>query len=97
MTCCTTELHGSEGEYPDSWKAMSGPERKSEGQPRVAAVYFVSFIMLGTMIMLNLFTGVIISSLEDAQAEIVEETTRKHLTKTSSTTLPTNWRRSAIN
>ncbi len=82
-----TQLHGSDGEYPDSWKTMSGPERKSEGQPVVAATYFVSFIMLGTMIMLNLFTGVIISSLEDAQAEIVEETTRKHLAETSSTPL----------
>jgi voltage-gated sodium channel len=30
-------------------------------------VYFVSFIMLGTMIMLNLFTGVIIGSMQEAE------------------------------
>ena len=92
-----TEFHGSEAEYPDSWKAMSGPDRTSESQPLVAAAYFVSFIMAGTMIMLNLFTGVIISSLEDAQAEILEETTRKHLAETSSTPLRDELRKSEMN
>jgi voltage-gated sodium channel len=58
-----TEFHGSEVAYDDSWKVLSGSKRKSEAQPVVATIYFVSFIMMGTMIMLNLFTGVIISSM----------------------------------
>lgn len=53
--------------------------RKSDGKPLVAAAYFVSFIMLGTMIMLNLFTGVIISSMEEATAERKEEEREEHL------------------
>lgn len=38
-------------------------------RPVLAAAYFVSFVLLGTMIMLNLFIGVIVSSMSEAQAE----------------------------
>ncbi|MEM1213329.1 MAG: ion transporter [Planctomycetota bacterium] len=37
--------------------------------PVVGAAYFVSFVMLGTMIMLNLFIGVILASMDEARAE----------------------------
>ncbi|MFN7131059.1 MAG: ion transporter [Myxococcales bacterium] len=37
--------------------------------PASAVVYFVSFILLGTMIVLNLFIGVITNSMAEAQAE----------------------------
>ena len=59
---------GSDAEYADSWKAIAEQTRpnyrQSHGQPLAAAIYFMTFILLGTMIMLNLFTGVIISSME---------------------------------
>jgi voltage-gated sodium channel len=74
-----TQYNGSDAEYPDAWKELTGTTRTSEAQPLIAALYFVSFIMLGTMIMLNLFTGVIISSMEDAQAEQAEEVREEHL------------------
>ena len=35
----------------------------------IGAAYFVSFVMFGTMIMLNLFIGVIINSMDEARAE----------------------------
>lgn len=38
-------------------------------QPLVGCFFFVSFVMLGTMIMLNLFIGVILNSMSEAQAE----------------------------
>jgi voltage-gated sodium channel len=38
-------------------------------RPVLAAGYFVSFVLLGTMIMLNLFIGVILSSMQEAQDE----------------------------
>lgn len=41
----------------------------STAQPVVAVVYFVSFILLGTMIVLNLFIGVITNSMAEAQQE----------------------------
>lgn len=65
-----TQRYGSDIGYDEEWKEMAGPERVSEAQPILAAAYFVSFILVGTMIMLNLFTGVIISSMEDAQASL---------------------------
>jgi voltage-gated sodium channel len=40
-----------------------------EAQPILGAAYFVSFVLLGTMIMLNLFIGVIIGSMHEAQEE----------------------------
>lgn len=40
-----------------------------QARPLLGAAYFVSFVLLGTMIMLNLFIGVIIGSMQEAQAE----------------------------
>ena len=45
--------------------------------PLLGAAYFVSFILIGTMIVLNLFVGVVISSLTDAQAEQAREALRR--------------------
>lgn len=74
-----TQLLGSDVNYDDTWKELTKGVRKNEAQPLIAAGYFVTFIMLGTMIMLNLFTGVIIGSMEDAQNESDEATRKKHL------------------
>jgi voltage-gated sodium channel len=41
----------------------------SSANPILGAVYFVSFILIGTMIMLNLFIGVIMNGMSQAQAE----------------------------
>jgi voltage-gated sodium channel len=65
-----TQRFGSDVGYDEEWKAIAGPSRVSQARPILAAAYFVSFILVGTMIMLNLFTGVIISSMEDAQASL---------------------------
>ena len=78
-----TQYNGSDAEYPDSWKAIWEAKRpgyrQSLGQPIAAAIYFVTFILLGTMIMLNLFTGVIITSMEEAQVERAEEVREEHM------------------
>jgi voltage-gated sodium channel len=63
-----TQMFGSAVYYPDAWKTL--PEeatRMSQAHPVAAPLFFVSFIMLGTMIVLNLFTGVIIGSLQEAE------------------------------
>ena len=41
----------------------------SRGMPIIAPLYFISFIILGTMIILNLFIGVMMSSLQEMQEE----------------------------
>ncbi|MGL4512182.1 MAG: ion transporter [Lacipirellulaceae bacterium] len=47
---------------------------KPYAQPIVAPLFFVSFLFLGTMVLLNLFVGVIVSSMEEvSHAEKQEE------------------------
>jgi voltage-gated sodium channel len=41
----------------------------SRGMPIIAPIYFISFIILGTMIILNLFIGVMMNSLQEMQLE----------------------------
>ena len=38
-------------------------------QPASAVIYFVSFVMIGTMIVMNLFIGVIMNSMDEVQKE----------------------------
>jgi voltage-gated sodium channel len=40
-----------------------------QARPILGAAYFVSFVLLGTMVMLNLFIGVVIGSMQEAQTE----------------------------
>ena len=52
-----------------------------------AVLYFVSFILLGTMIMLNLFIGIIMNSMAEMHAEIEQSDRTRHLTEAGQTTL----------
>jgi voltage-gated sodium channel len=47
--------------------------------PVIAPMFFVSFILLGTMIILNLFIGVIMNSMAEAQREAEERDNRERL------------------
>ena len=44
-----------------------------EAQPILGVAFFVSFVLVGTMIILNLFIGVIMSGMDEAQAEAAKE------------------------
>jgi voltage-gated sodium channel len=52
----------------------------------VPVTYFLSFILLGTMIILNLFIGVIVSGMDEARQEMAEEERERHLAKSGRTT-----------
>jgi voltage-gated sodium channel len=54
----------------DDWKFLFASA--SGSSPAIAAIYFVSFILLGTMIMLNLFIGIIMNSMAEMHAELDE-------------------------
>jgi voltage-gated sodium channel len=54
----------------DDWKFLF--ESAKGASPAVAACYFISFILLGTMIMLNLFIGIIMNSMEEMHHELDE-------------------------
>jgi voltage-gated sodium channel len=51
------------------------------------AIYFVTFIVFGTMIILNLFIGIIMNSMSEMHAEIAERDRAEHERETGSTTL----------
>ncbi len=54
----------------------------SEPHPALAAAFFVSFILIGTMIVLNLVTGVIIRSMEEARDEVADAARKQRLAGT---------------
>ncbi len=51
------------------------------------AIYFVTFIVFGTMIILNLFIGIIMNSMSEMHAEIAERDRAQHERETGSATL----------
>ena len=53
----------------------------------VSVVYFVSFVLVGTMIILNLFIGVIINSMHEAQSDAERRARRRHVEATGVPTL----------
>lgn len=55
--------------YEDAFQLCT----QSTAQPLLAVFYFFSFVLLGTMIILNLFVGVIMNGMEEAHREAVEE------------------------
>ncbi len=73
------QMYGSDA-YPGYADFAQAHLREgSQTFPVIGPVYFVSFVMVGTMIVLNLFIGVIINSMDEAQAEREAEERRKHL------------------
>ena len=73
------QMYGSDA-YPGYADfAQAHLREASLGRPLLGAAFFVSFVMLGTMIMLNLFIGVIINSMSEAKAEKEAEERRRHL------------------
>ncbi len=52
----------------DNWSDLFAAV--SPHAPMTATLYFVCFILLGTMIMLNLFIGVITNSMAEIHAEL---------------------------
>jgi voltage-gated sodium channel len=51
------------------------------------AVYFVTFIVFGTMIILNLFIGIILNSMSEMHAEIEERDRARHVAEGGATTV----------
>ncbi len=73
------QMYGSDA-YPNYADfAQAHLREASQAMPVLGAAFFVTFVMLGTMIMLNLFIGVIINSMSEAQADRESEERRRHL------------------
>jgi len=62
------QMYGSDAYgYDAAMLAQWQPESKA--MPLVGSLFFVSFVLLGTMIILNLFIGVIMAGMEEAQKD----------------------------
>jgi len=55
--------------YQDVMEACTAPER----MPLLSVGYFVSFVLVGTMVVLNLFIGVIMSGMDEARDDAAAE------------------------
>ncbi len=65
-----TNIYGSDS-VP--FEQFSDTPAEPSASPIGATIYFISFVVFGTMIMLNLFIGVIINSMNEAQRDILKE------------------------
>jgi len=80
-----TQMLGSDVYPPEN--VPPGITLKPEATPIIGAAYFVSFVLLGTMIMLNLFIGVIVNSMDESRAEQERALRKQHIDATGEPTL----------
>jgi voltage-gated sodium channel len=62
------QMYGSEA-YGVTGGNTVGAAQASVGRPIFAALFFVSFVLFGTMIILNLFIGVIMNGMDEVRRE----------------------------
>lgn len=65
-------MYGSDN-YGYSLENLQKWQPESSSSPLWAAVFFVSFVLIGTMIVLNLVIGVIMNSMDESNAEMALE------------------------
>ena len=71
------QMFGSD-QYEGFNQALVGAEPRA--MPILGAFYFVSFVLIGTIIMLNLVIGVIINGMDEAQREVADRAIHEALT-----------------
>lgn len=70
----------------DNWADLFNTQLTNVAGIKVA-IYFVTFIVFGTMIILNLFIGIIMNSMSEMHAEMAERDRAQHERETGSVTL----------
>jgi len=70
----------------DNWADLFNTQLANVAGIKVT-IYFVTFIIFGTMIILNLFIGIIMNSMSEMHAEIAERDRARHEGETGSATL----------
>jgi voltage-gated sodium channel len=64
------QMHGRAG-Y--GYEGMETLCTASQARPLLGALFFVSFVLFGTMIVLNLFIGIIMAGMDEARSEQAAE------------------------
>ncbi len=73
-----TQMYGSDRHPFEMQVAVA---TRPSAAPLLSPLYFVSFVLLGTMIILNLFIGVIMNSMNEAQRDREARDRARHLAK----------------
>lgn len=66
----------------EGWAEIMRAQMAGPAGPAVAVGYFVSFILLGTMITLNLLIGVIVNGMDEARQDMEDDTRARHVAAT---------------
>jgi voltage-gated sodium channel len=70
----------------EGWNEFMAAQFDAYPSRVVPVLYFVSFILVGTMIILNLFIGVIVNGMDEARQEMAQEERARHVAATGRTT-----------
>jgi voltage-gated sodium channel len=65
----------------EGWADILRTQIDTLGSKAVPVIYFVSFILLGTMIMLNLLIGVIVNGMDEARQEMEDSARERHVAR----------------
>jgi voltage-gated sodium channel len=66
----------------EGWAEIMRVQLAAGASPALTITYFVSFILLGTMITLNLLIGVIVTGMDEARQEMEDADRERHLATT---------------
>ena len=55
--------------------------RAPQGMGLPAAIYFISFVLICVFLILNMFTGIVLSAIQEMRAELEEEAEKKSIEK----------------
>ena len=69
----------------EGWAEIMRTQLVAGVSPALTIAYFVSFILLGTMITLNLLIGVIVTGMDEARREMEDNDRRRRLATTGAT------------
>jgi voltage-gated sodium channel len=62
----------------EGWADIMREQLEAGSSPTLTIAYFVSFILLGTMITLNLLIGVIVTGMDEARQEMEDDDRERH-------------------
>ncbi|WP_414664453.1 ion transporter [Horticoccus sp. 23ND18S-11] len=70
----------------EGWAEIMREQLAAGASPTLTIAYFVSFILLGTMITLNLLIGVIVTGMDEARREMEDDERERHRAATGAPT-----------
>ncbi|MGE0384523.1 MAG: ion transporter [Gammaproteobacteria bacterium] len=79
------QMFGSAAYGYEAYSTLPHGPWVSSARPYAAVAYFITFIMFGTMIILNLLIGIIMNGMQEAEVEREESAREEHIAETGKT------------